>query len=180
MREELTRRVDPAQRLRRHTDDVMPGTDGRPTCGRAVGPQQEGDRVCIAPVGRPPAIWAKVMVFAINTGLPFDAVYLEFINQFLDMVMAALLRVDAAQVREAASLERDSVLPKAPVPAALLVGQEHRYQVANAAWAHAMSRCWRSSRWRPRNRWRSSSDMAIPVCLRRTLRQLRRQGKPRR
>ncbi|MCY7320096.1 MAG: HAMP domain-containing histidine kinase, partial [Ramlibacter sp.] len=131
VRAELTRRLDPALHVARETADVMPGTANRPTYARAVGPQQEGDRLCFAPVGRPPGVWNKVMVFWLNPGLPFDGPYLEFINHYLDMLMSALLRVDAAQMRQAAAIERDSLLLQAPVPAALLLGPEHRYRLAN-------------------------------------------------
>ena len=137
---ELSRRLAPGQRAMRLTDEAMPGTDSRPVYARAVGPQGEGDRLCIAPVGRPPGIWDKAMVFELNPNRPFDPAFAEFLNQFLELVMAALLRVDAAQVRDAASFERDSVLLQAPVPAALMVGPEHRYRLANQPYCAMVGR----------------------------------------
>ena len=140
VREELTRRLPIAQRAARQSRDAMPSTDRRPVYARVVGPQAPGDRLAIAPVGRPPGIWDKAMVFELNANRPFDAAFAEFLNQYLDLMMAALLRVDAAQVREAASLERDSVLLQAPVPAALMLGPEHRYRLANAPYCAMVGR----------------------------------------
>ena len=137
---ELSRRLAPAQRATRQTDEAMPGTDSRPVYARVLGPKGEGDRLCIAPVGRPPAIWDKAIVFELNPNRPFDPAFGEFLNQFLELLMSALLRVDAAQVREAASFERDSVLLQAPVPAALMVGPEHRYRLANTPYCAMVGR----------------------------------------
>jgi len=140
VQDELSRRLPAGQRAQRQSQDAMPSTDRRPVYARVTGPQQEGDRLAIAPVGRPPGIWDKAMVFELHPNRPFDAAFGEFINQYLDLMMAALLRVDAAQVREAASLERDSVLLQAPVPAALMVGPEHRYRLANATYCAMVGR----------------------------------------
>ena len=140
VRAELTRRLELGQRAARRSEDAMPSTDSRPVYARVLGPQRGGDRLCIAPVGRPPGIWDKAMVFELNPNRPFDPAFGEFLNQYLDLLMAALLRVDAAQVREAASLERDSVLLQAPVPAALMVGPEHRYKLANEPYCAMVGR----------------------------------------
>ena len=140
VRDEVTRRLPPAQRAARGSQADMPSTDSRPVYARVLGPQADADRLAIAPVGRPPGIWDKAMVFELSPNRPFDPGFGEFINQYLDLLMAALLRVDAAQVREAASLERDGVLLQAPVPAALMVGPEHRYRLANGPYCDMVGR----------------------------------------
>ena len=137
---ELSRRLPPGQRATRLSDEAMPGTNGRPMYARVMGPKGEGDRLCIAPVARPPGIWDKAMVFELNPNRPFDPAFADFLNQFLELLLAALLRVDAAQVRDAASFERDSVMLQAPVPAALMVGPEHRYRLANQPYCAMVGR----------------------------------------
>jgi signal transduction histidine kinase/CheY-like chemotaxis protein len=75
---------------------------------------------------------AKLM-FGLSPRLPIDAAYTSFSKQVVEQVGAALARV-------AVDVERRRLLLQAPVAAALMVGPEHVYEIANPRYVQVVNR----------------------------------------
>ncbi len=79
-------------------------------------------------------------VLGVSSRLPFDGAYSRFLADFVDQVERAAARVDAFLARAAVEAERRNLLLQAPVAAALLVGPEHRFELANARYVRMVGR----------------------------------------
>ncbi len=72
--------------------------------------------------------------------LPFDATYEDHVRGLRRQLASAADRIDSQRARIAAEEARDALLRSAPVAAALLVGPEWRFTLANPAYVRLMGR----------------------------------------
>jgi len=79
-----------------------------------------------------PAI-GRVMVFGLSSRLPFDDEYRSFLEQLAEQVVSTLSRARTQG-------ERRSLLEQAPVPAALLTGPDHVFEIANPRFCKMVGR----------------------------------------
>jgi signal transduction histidine kinase/CheY-like chemotaxis protein len=79
--------------------------------------------------GRP----TSLAVFGISPRLTFDEGYGNHLAQIADHIASAHARIEAFGVRAVAESERNNLLLQAPVAAALLVGPQHVFRLANRA-----------------------------------------------
>jgi signal transduction histidine kinase len=69
--------------------------------------------------------------FGLSPRLPFDDGYRSFVEQIVEQLTSALLRIEHAEATRAIEVERDNLLVHAPVAAALLVGPALVFHLAN-------------------------------------------------
>lgn len=73
------------------------------------------------------------ITFGLSPRLPFDEAYRKLLKQIVEQIVTT-------QARLAITLERRRLLLQAPVPAALLTGPEHVYEIANARYVEMVGR----------------------------------------
>lgn len=94
------------------------------------------DRVVVSSVG---AV-SNALVFGLSPRLPFDEGYRSYLAQLVAQVNSALRRIENADASRSMERQRDNLLMHAPVATALLVGPEHRYQLANPLYCKIVGR----------------------------------------
>jgi PAS domain S-box-containing protein len=80
------------------------------------------------------------IVFHLSPGLPLDASYRHFLEQFTLLVAAARHRIDSEARRLIVEAERDRLLLDAPVGAAVMIGDALTYRLVNAMYAMVSGR----------------------------------------
>lgn len=81
-----------------------------------------------------------VLVFGLSPRLPFDDGYRGYLAQVVAQVSSALRRIETADASRVVERQRDNLLMHAPVATALLVGPEHRCQLANPLYCKIVGR----------------------------------------
>lgn len=136
--EAQVQRVDAAVRRALDGSVALSGADGSQSLaakGVSVmlpeAPSQPAAEVYVMSAAGGTGRRGDAIAFGLNPMLPFDEAYRTFLDQFATNVGLALLRVQAARLRTSAHNERDKLLLRAPVAAAVLTGPEHVFQLAN-------------------------------------------------
>lgn len=80
------------------------------------------------------------LLYGLSPRLPFDDTYRDFLLQLTDSVGAARQRVEAIARRISIESERQDLLMQAPVATAILVGPEHRFELANRLYVEMVDR----------------------------------------
>jgi signal transduction histidine kinase/CheY-like chemotaxis protein len=88
------------------------------------------------------------LVFGASPRLPFDAEYRAQLAGLTRQVVSAATRIDAVRARIEAERARTNLLLQAPVAAALLVGDDWRYEIANAPYEDLVGKAVVGHRWR--------------------------------
>ncbi len=78
--------------------------------------------------------------FGLSDQLPFDDGYREFLEQFTAAIGEAIAALESARKHEIARADRDRLLSDAPVGAALLVGEDLVYHLANPIYCNIVGR----------------------------------------
>ncbi len=71
------------------------------------------------------------VVLGVSSRLSLDQAYARFLEQVIALLNAAKARVEETTRRTTVEVERRNLLLQAPMAAALLVGPEHRFELAN-------------------------------------------------
>ncbi len=131
-----------------------------PARSALLGQLRESDaaRVIELPPGCPAGLWPEptrlafvslideenrargFQVIGLSPRLPFDAAYHDYLAQVAEQVAQAQVRIEAFLARSRVEAERRNLLAQAPVPAALLTGPEHRFEVANSLYCQMVGR----------------------------------------
>lgn len=82
----------------------------------------------------------ELIVFGLSPSLPFDDSYREHLELLVESITQTHCRIEACEARLNAESERRNLLLQAPVPAALLVGKNHVFELANPAWRELAGR----------------------------------------
>jgi len=93
-------------------------------------------RVLVGVVGS----MAHVLVLGVSPRLPLDDGYRRYLTQVFDQLSSTLRRNDNASASRTIERQRDNLLLRAPVAAALMTGPEHTYQLANALYCKVVGR----------------------------------------
>lgn len=80
------------------------------------------------------------LVFDLNPQLPFDELYQGFISHYVEMLGAAIERVNKSIAHEVAAADRDRLLMNAPVGTAVFIGDELVIKWANQAYCDIIER----------------------------------------
>ena len=86
--------------------------------------------------------------FGISPRLPYDAAYRSFIEQICAQAASALRRIESATVVLAAQRQRDDLLLQSPVAAAVMLGPDHVYELANRRYCEIVGRDPTGRAWR--------------------------------
>lgn len=85
-------------------------------------------------VARPRTSSLGIWAFGVSSRLPADASYCSFVEDFVEELDVSAARVEASLGRARVESDRRNLLLQAPVPAALLIGPTHVFELANAAY----------------------------------------------
>ncbi|MFZ6875987.1 ATP-binding protein [Undibacterium sp. Di27W] len=80
------------------------------------------------------------LTFELSQRLPFDEAYRLFLHEFTAVVCRALSHLESVLARDFAAAERDRLLSDAPVGAAILLGEDLVFQLANPIYCHIIGR----------------------------------------
>lgn len=80
------------------------------------------------------------IVLGLKPRVCFDDAYRAHLEELADGISLTQARLEAAQVRAAAELERNNLLLQAPVATALLTGPEHVFRLANPLYCEMVGR----------------------------------------
>ncbi|HKQ70069.1 MAG TPA: ATP-binding protein [Polyangiaceae bacterium] len=83
---------------------------------------------------------AGFVVFGISPKLSFDDAYRTFLEQIAELLALTHARLETQRARAAAENVRNNLLLQAPVPTAIFVGPEHRFELANARYREMVGR----------------------------------------
>ena len=113
-----------------------------PVNGLPGGPWPEpGAHAAIVPLGqREDKVTEGILVIGLSPRLPFDMAYEQHVLDIARMLDEAGQRIASWAARVAAERSRADLLLHAPVPAALLVGPQWRYELANQAYVDLVGR----------------------------------------
>ena len=98
------------------------------------------ERAFVAPLPAPAHRRELALVFGLSPRLPFDSHYRSYLLQTAERLSASLSRIESESASQAAERQRDDLLMRAPVAAALMTGPTHIFQLANAAYRRLAGR----------------------------------------